>query len=173
MVLANIRERLHQYAVDIDLVRKNPLRSVRELMGRLMFEPQNLVIATRANWVGHSNNPASEIVIEHRGLPSSSAKLVPGDAKPILEEAADLASSSSQRLFPSVTRPEVLSASSGPEFGQILQSLSAQILKLEAQVEVLTRRMQEQDLLLHKLESKIDRLRGSKQRTAPNSTLSP
>src|SRR5678815_4781950 len=39
IVLANCREKIHQYAEDIELVRKNPLRSVRGLNGRLTFDP--------------------------------------------------------------------------------------------------------------------------------------
>ncbi len=164
VVLANYREKLHQHAVDIDLVRKNPLRSARGVNGRLKFDPVQLVTGTGSNWAGHANEPALEIVLDYKGLQDATVRPTPTAPALVAGEAVSPGITSAGRDAVDKRSLEVRSASSGKVAGQELQDLKATIQRLEARVDVLTRQLQEQDALLLKLRSDLDALRALKQR---------
>ena len=162
VVLANYRERIHQYAVDINLVRKNPLRSVRGVNGRLTFNPAQFVTETTTNWAGHSNEPASEIALDHRGVQTYVMQPTQSATTRTAEGTAVSGPPTSLRDTPVIGTPGVLAAPPGSESVQVLRDLSAQVRKLESQIEVLTRHIQEQDALLLKLRKDVDTLRAAR-----------
>jgi hypothetical protein len=50
VVIANAREVVHQFATDIGLVRKNPMRSIWGVHGHLTFDPARFIVETASNW---------------------------------------------------------------------------------------------------------------------------
>ena len=66
VVLANTREVVHQFATDLMLMRKYPMRSIRGVHGHLTFDPARFIVETASNWSGGSNNSASELVLDYR-----------------------------------------------------------------------------------------------------------
>jgi hypothetical protein len=164
VVLANYREKIHQYAVDIDLVRKNPLRSVRGVNGRLTFDPVQFITETTTNWSGHSNDPASEIALDHRGIETYVLQLTQS-ATTHAATATKSGLATSPRDPPTMRTSQVLSAPLANS-EEKRHDLSAEVRKLEAQIEVLTRRIQEQDALLLKLRKDVEKLRSAQKSKA-------
>jgi hypothetical protein len=94
VVLANTREVVHQFATDIMLERKNPMRSIRGIHGHLTFDPARFIVETASNWSGGSNNAVSELVLHYReihivttpflslaAVPMAEPRLTPGRVK--------------------------------------------------------------------------------------------
>jgi len=66
VIVANHREGMKPGPDGTDAVRASPIRSVRGAGGALTFDPQTVVVASQANWLGGSSGPSSsELVLDH------------------------------------------------------------------------------------------------------------
>jgi hypothetical protein len=66
VIVANHREGMMPGPEGTDAIRANPIRSLRGTGGALTFDPQTVVLASQANWLGGSSGPsASEVVLDH------------------------------------------------------------------------------------------------------------
>jgi len=165
VVIANAREVVNQFATDIGLVQRNPLRSIWGVHGHLTFDPARFIVETEANWSGGSNNSASELVLDYREIhmvtmPFSSPVVVP-------MAAASVGSGSSQASREgSMTGPASLNGGAVAERDLVRENrdLHAQVRKLETQIETLTRRLNEQESVLLQLRRDIDAVRSTKTR---------
>ena len=167
VVLANYREIIHEYAVDIELVRKNPFRSLRGLNGHLRFDPAQFVTDTTTNWSGHSDVPASEIALDYRGVHDYVTQLTPSATPRAAAAPTGPGLTPSPRETSAITTPpQAISPLSAN--GTVLEprDLSVQVRKLETQIEVLTQRAQKQDSLLLKLSKELETLRSTKNNEA-------
>jgi hypothetical protein len=151
IAIANAREVINQFATDIGLVQKNPMRSIWGVHGHLTFDPARFIVETTSNWSGGSNNSASELVLDYREIltvstPFSSLTAAPITAPPTGSAFLNGATSGERDLARENRDP------------------TAQVRKLEAQVETLTRRLNEQKSVLLQLRKDIDAVRSSKTR---------
>jgi hypothetical protein len=145
VVMANAREVINQFATDIGLVRKNPMRSLRGLHGHLTFDPARFIVETTSNWLGGSNHSASELVLDYREIHTLTTPFSSPATAPIA--AASTGTASAERGL-----------------AQGTPDPTAQVRKLEAQVETLTRRLNEQESVLLQLRKDIDAIRSARTR---------
>ena len=165
VVIANAREVVHQFATDIGLVRKNPMRSIWGVHGHLTFDPARFIVETASNWSGGSNNSASELVLDYREIhtmttPFSSLATVP---MTVASTGSDASQASREG---STTGPTSLNGGAAVErdLARENQDLHAQVRKFETQIEALTRRLTEQESVLLQLRKDIDVVRSTKTR---------
>jgi hypothetical protein len=163
VVIANVREIVHQFATDVGLVRKNPMRSIWGVHGYLTFDPARFIVETASNWSGGSNKPASELVLDYREIhtvttPFSSLAAVPMAAASTGSDA----SQASREGF--TTGPASLNGGAGAErdLPRENRDLSAQVRKLETQIEALIRRLNEQESVILQMRKDIDAVRSTK-----------
>ena len=165
VVIANAREVVNQFATDIGLVRKNPMRSLWGVHGHLTFDPDRFIVETASNWSGGSNSSASELVLEYReihmvSMPFSSSTTVP------MATASTGSGTSQASREGSTTGPASLNGGAAAEHDLARENrdLNAQVRKLETQIEALTRRFTEQESVLLQLRKDIDAVRSTKTR---------
>ena len=165
VVIANAREVVNQFATDIGLVRKNPMRSIWGVHGHLTFDPARFIVETASNWSGGSNSPASELVLDYREIhtmttPFSSLATVP---MTVASTGSDASQASREG---STTGPTSLNGGAAVErdLARENQDLHAQVRKFETQIEALTRRLTEQESVLLQLRKDIDVVRSTKTR---------
>jgi hypothetical protein len=145
VVIANDREVINQFATDIGLVRKNPMQSMRGVHGHLTFDPARFIVETTSNWSGGSNHSASELVLDYREIHTMTTPFSFPAAAPMA--AASTGTTPAER-----------------DLAQGNPDPTAQVSKLEAQVETLTRRLNEQESVLLQLRKDIDAIRSAKTR---------
>jgi hypothetical protein len=158
VVIANVRERVNQFATDIGLVRKNPMRSISGTHGRLTFDPSRFVEETTSNWSGGSNNSASELVLDYREIRTLTTPPFP----PRVTASGSQGSSQSFHEGPA-TGPTNLNSGAVLESDLIRENheLTMQVHKLEAEVETLNRRLKEQESILLQLRNDIEAVRST------------
>lgn len=164
-VLANTREVVHQFATDIMLVRKNPMRSIRGVHGHLTFGPARFIVETASNWSGGSNNSASELVLDYREIHTVTTPCLSLITVPMAAASADSWASQVSREG-SMTGPASLKGGEAAERDLVRENrnLNAQVRKLETQIGALTRRLTEQESVLLELRKDIDAVRSTKTR---------
>lgn len=172
MVIANAREVINQFATDIGLVRKNPMRSIWGVHGHLTFDPARFIVETASNWSGGSNNSASELVLDYREIhtvttPFSSLAAVP------MAVASTGSSAGQAPREGSTIGPASLNGGAATErdLARENRDLNVQVRELETQIEAITRRLNEQESVLLQLRKDIDAVRPTK--TRKNSRPSP
>jgi hypothetical protein len=160
VVIANTREVVQQFSKDIELVRVNPLRSIRGMHGYLTFDPARFIADTRSNWAGSSNASASELVLDYREIHSLAAPLFPppGTASP---------ESAPRGCPPPGPATAAGGATALSDLARENLDLNAQVQRLEIQIETLTRRLKEQESIASQLRQDIDALRSTKPRKDP------
>lgn len=158
VVIANAREIVDQFATDMGLVRKNPMRSIRGVHGHLTFDPARSIVDTTVNWSGGSNNSASELVLDYREIHTVTPALFgptanfpnsigPGQASPE-GPTTDLASKNGR----TAAEQDLIREN---------RELAMQVRRLEAQVEILSQRLKEQESVLLQLRKDLDALRST------------
>ncbi|WP_173050177.1 hypothetical protein [Nitrospira sp. KM1] len=152
IILANSRERLDPFAADIELVRKNPLRPVRQISGRLTFDPPEVVIENKQNWAGHGDEPASEVMLNNQDIQELVKDLMPAATENAATPEADLL-------------PLSASSQDGGNLGP--SDPGEQIRQLRSQIESLTRQVRDQEGQLLQLKRDVETLRGQKKNKAP------
>ena len=158
VVIANAREIVDQVATDIELVRKNPMRSIRGVHGHLTFDPARFIVETTANWSGGANNSASELVVDYREIHMVTAPLV----APMTTPSSGTGPSQVAREEPA-TGLASLHGRTAAEKDLVRENreLMTQVRRLEAQVETLNQRLKEQDTVLLQLRKDIDAIRST------------
>jgi len=172
IAIANVREVINQFATDIGLVQKNPLRSIWGVHGHLTFDPARFIVETTSNWSGGSNYSASELVLDYREILTVTTPFSTPAAAPMA--AALPGSGMSQVSREGFTTG--LASTSGMtaaerDLARENRDATAQVRKLEAQVETLTRRLNEQESVLLQLRKDITAVQSST--TRKNSRPSP
>lgn len=165
VVIANAREVINQFATDIGLVRKNPMRSIWGVHGHLTFDPARFIVETASNWSGGSNNPASELVLDYREIHTVTTLLSSPAAVPMA--AASTGSGVSQAAREGSTTGSVSlngGAAAERDLARENRDLNAQVRKFETQIEALARRLNEQESVLLQLRKDIDAVRSTKTR---------
>jgi hypothetical protein len=150
-----------QFATEIGLVRKNPMRSIGGVHGHLTFDPARFIVETTANWSGGSNNSASELVVDYREIHMATAPLV----APMTTPSSGIGPSQVAREEP-VTGLASLNGRTAAEkdLARENRELMTQVRRLEAQVETLNQRLKEQDTVLLQLRKDIDAIRSTNTR---------
>jgi hypothetical protein len=158
VVIANAREIVDQLATDIELVRKNPMRSIWGVHGHLTFDPARFIVETTANWSGGSNNSASELVLDYREVHMMTAPLF----APMTNASSGTGPSQVAREEPA-TGLASLNGRADAENDLVRENreLMTQVRRLEAQVETLNQRLKEQETVLLQLRKDIDAVRST------------
>jgi hypothetical protein len=165
VVIANAREVTNQLSTDIELVRKNPMRSIRGVHGHLTFDPARFIVEITTNWSGGSKSRASELVLDYREIHMVTTPFSSPAAVPIA--AASTGSGVSQiSREDSTTGPASLNgaAAGKHDLAQDNRELNTQVRKLETQIEALTRRLNEQESVILQLKKDNDAVRSTKTR---------
>lgn len=164
VVIANAREVINQFAPDIGLVRKNPMRSIWGVHGHLTFDPSRFIVETTTNWSGSTNNSASELVLDYREIHSVTSTFSSMAAGPVA--AYSSGSGVSQASGGSTTISATLNGATTAErdLAQENLDLNTQVRKFETQIEALTRRLNEQESAILQLKKDIDAVRSTKPR---------
>jgi hypothetical protein len=166
VVIANAREVVNQFSTDIDLVRKNPMRSIWGVHGHLTFDPARFIVETTSNWSGGSNNSASELVLDYREIHTVAAPFFSSLASvPIAPDSPGSGASQASREG-LTTGPASLNGDTAAErdLARENRDLNAQVRKLETQIEALTRRLNEQESVILQLKKDNDAVRSTKTR---------
>jgi hypothetical protein len=165
IVIANNREVINQFATDIGLVRKNPMRSMQGVHGHLTFDPARFIVETTSNWSGGSNHSASELVLDYREILTLTTPFSTPAAAPM---AAALPSSGMSQVSCEGFTTGLASTSgmtaAERDLARENRDATAQMRKLESQIEILTRRLNEQESVLLQLRKDIDAIRSTKTR---------
>lgn len=172
IVIANTREVINQFATDIGLVRKNPMRSMWGVHGHLTFDPAQFIVETTFNWSGGSNSSASELVLDYRDIHTVTTTFSSLTAVPVAAPSTGSGASHTSREA-STTGPASLNGGTAVErdLARENRDSTAQVRELEAQIETLTRRINEQESVVLQLRKDIDAIRSTK--TRKNSRPSP
>jgi hypothetical protein len=172
VVIANNREVINQFATDIGLVRKNPMRSMQGVHGHLTFDPARFIVETTSNWSGGSNNSASELVLDYREIHTMTTSFSSLTAAPLTAPSTGSGASQTFREA-ATTGPAFFNGGTSAErdLARENRDATAQVRKLEAQVETLTRRLNEQESVLLQLRKDINAVQLST--TRKNSRPSP
>jgi hypothetical protein len=152
IAIANAREVINQFATDIGLVQKNPMRSIWGVHGHLTFDPARFIVETTSNWSGGSNHSASELVLDYREILTVTTPFSSPAAAPMA--AASIGTTAAERDLARENRDPTV-----------------QVRKLESQIETMTRRLNEQESAILQLRKDINAVRSSK--TRKNSRPSP
>ena len=172
IAIANAREVINQFATDIGLVQKNPMRSIWGVHGHLTFDPARFIVETTSNWSGGSNHSASELVLDYREILTVTTPFSTLTAAPITASSIGSGASQASREA-STPGPAFLNGGTSAErdLARENRDPTAQVRKLEAQVETLTRRLNEQESVLLQLRKDINAVQSST--TRKNSRPSP
>ena len=172
IVIANTREVINQFATDIGLVQKNPLRSIWGVHGHLTFDPARFIVETTSNWSGGSNYSASELVLDYREIHTVTTPFSSLTAAPLTAPSTGSGASQTSREA-ATTGPAFFNGGTSAErdLARENRDATAQVRKLEAQVETLTRRLNEQESVLLQLRKDINAVQSST--TRKNSRPSP
>ena len=164
-VIANNRVVINQFATDIGLVRKNPMRSMWGIHGHLTFDPARFIVETTSNWSGGSNHSASELVLDYREIHTVTTPFSSLTAAPITAPSTGSGASQTSREA-STTGPASLNGGRAGERDLAPENRdpTTQVRKLETQIETLTRRLNEQESVLLQLRKDIDAVRSAKNR---------
>ena len=165
VVIANAREVVNQFATDIGLVQRNPMRSIWGVHGHLTFDPDRFIVETVSNWSGGSNNSASELVLDYREIHTVTTPFSSPASVPMAAASTGSDASQSSREG-STTGPASLNGGAAMErdLARENRDLNAQVRTLETQIEALTRRLNEQESVLLQLRKDIDAVRSTKTR---------
>jgi hypothetical protein len=165
IAIANAREVINQFATDIGLVQKNPMRSIWGVHGHLTFDPARFIVETTSNWSGGSNHSASELVLDYREILTVTTPFSSQAAAPMAAASTGSGMSQASREG-STTGPALLNGGTSAErdLARENRDPTAQVRKLEAQIETLTRRLNEQESVLLQLRKDIDAIRSAKTR---------
>ena len=165
VVIANVREVINQFATDIELVRKNPMRSIWSVHGHLTFDPARFIVETTSNWSGGSSNSASELVLDYREIHTVTTPFSSLTAVPVAAPSTGSGASQTSREA-ATTGPASLTGgtAAGRDLAPENRDLPTQVRKLETQIETLTRRLNEQESVLLQLRKDIDAIRSTKPR---------
>ena len=157
VVLANTREVVQQSAMDVGLVRENPMRSIHGLRGHLTFDPARFIVETTSNWSGSSHVSAGELVLDYREIhtwttplvsPTPAVSISPGPSRASHESAT-------------TANNGVLA---GRDFVQENHQLQTEVEGLKTQVDILNRRLNEQESVLLQLRKDLDAARSTQTR---------
>jgi hypothetical protein len=165
IVIANAREVINQFATDIGLVQKNPMRSIWGVHGHLTFDPARFIVESTSNWSGGSNNSASELVLDYREIHTVTTPFSSLTAVPVAAPSTGSGASQTSREA-STTGPALLNGGTAAErdLARENRDPTAQVRKIEAQIETLTRRLNEQESTILQLRKDIDAIRSTKPR---------
>jgi hypothetical protein len=165
IVIANAREVINQFATDIGLVQRNPMRSIWGVHGHLTFDPARFIVESTSNWSGGSNNSASELVLDYREIHTVTTPFSSPAAAPMAAASTGSGMSQAPREG-SITGPasSIGIAAAERDLARENRDPTAQVRKLEAQIETLTRRLNEQESVLLQLRKDIDAIRSAKTR---------
>jgi hypothetical protein len=165
VVIANAREVINQFAADIELVKKNPMRSIWGVHGHLTFDPARFIVETATNWSGGTNNSASELVLDYREIHSVTSTFSSLAAGPMAAVSPGSGVSQASRGG-STNGPGPLNGATAAErdLAQENRELNTQVRKLETQIEALTRRLNEQESAILQLRKDNDAVRSTKAR---------
>ena len=150
VVVANYHERVPTGEAGLGATRSNPLTPWGGKGVALSFDPVRFVSATQATWMGGSSAaPASELVLDHRAF---LADAPPASAAPVAAAQAP---------------PQV-----APRDADNYAAMKEQMTGLQAEVERLRRRLEEQDEDIAQLKTRVVELENllkspSKRRPAP------
>jgi hypothetical protein len=158
VVIANAREIVDQFATDIELARRNPMRSIRGVHGHLTFDPARFIVDTTANWSGGSNNSASELVVDYRAIHTMTTPLFAPSAAP----SSSTGTSQAAREEPA-TGLASMNGRTATENDLVRENreLTTQVRRLEAQVETLNQRLKEQESILFQMRKDLDAVRST------------
>ena len=172
IAIANVREVINQFATDIGLLQKNPLRSIWGVHGHLTFDPARFIVETTSNWSGGSNYSASELVLDYREILTVTTPFSTLTAAPLTAPSTGSGASQTSREA-ATTGPAFFNGGTSAErdLARENREATAQVRKLEAQVETLTRRLNEQESVLLQLKKDITAVQSST--TRKNSRPSP
>ena len=150
VVVANHRERIPNGSAGLGTIRTNPLTPWGGKGATLSFDPVRFVSATQSTWVGGSSAaPASELVLDYRvflaeALPPPTA---PGVTAPLQQApAAGMKSAAA----PTPPAPQAVSRDAGN-----YAVMKEQLTGLQAEVERLRRRLEEQDDDIAQLKTRV------------------
>jgi len=148
------------------------LRSIWGVHGHLTFDPARFIVETTSNWSGGSNYSASELVLDYREILTVTTPFSTPAAAPMAAVLPGSGMSQASREG-FTTGPASSSGITAAErdLARENRDATAQVRKLEAQVETLTRRLNEQESVLLQLRKDINAVQSST--TRKNSRPSP
>jgi len=157
VVVANTREVVHQSAMDVGLVRKNPMRSIHGLRGHLTFDPARFIVETTSNWSGGSNMSAGELVLDYREIHILTTPLVSPTPAVSISTGPSRASQESATTANSGVVAE-------RDFVRENRQLQTEVEGLKTQIDILNRRLNEQESVLLQLRKDLDAARSTQTR---------
>ncbi len=142
------------------------MRSIRGVHGHLTFDPARFIVETASNWSGGSNNSASERVLDYREIHTMPTPFFSSVAA-VPMAVASTGSGAGQALCEGSTiGPASLNGGTATErdLERENRDLNAQVRQLEIQIEAVTQRLNEQELVLLQLRKDINAVRSTKTR---------